>query len=1124
MEKFAPYETVLEIKSAEGLNDTSLAATFPMHTGSPAASSNRLGEISEDAEDPGPAAPAQDSASSARTSSLTSRVRQRAQRQAEQRLQSERSPPPAIRVEDVQSKPIPEAQTATTPKKAHISQFLVRDDSGQRSITSLSSASTAPTSQFSSVETPAKPSDRKVQADVTASAPSAKPSTEPPITSPTTSTAPPVPPLSEKRTLRGVEMLNEKPPPEVRPISGRVERPITKQEVSSQTAAETSGKLTFDDDPYDFSRFDLKPKVKLGPRPVAATDKSKRPSMTGVASIPASHRPTSSKKPDTRPKSTGPMNVPALTSLSGVPAPPPIPEMPEYTPRPVSRGSIKSLPSHKSTAMTPDKIRLMKAVEHRKKQMRKSNPQPNFVPPPEDEVPAMPAVPKATDDSNAEKPAEADAPSPTAQTVDEQSPGKKADSGISMDDERDDTEAEKDAAPQKAEESATERAMSDNLETGKDSTPQKPEEPATEKPMPDQSAESTAIIPEDPPTSPAAKEVVSSPKIDTPRAAPQENAAEDESTNSITPQATANDVPASEEETAKAAGEKPSQGLGLELPAEEGASAVPTIIMADGTRPISSSENKESEDTAKLSPAISENRTEDDDRENENAGGSDLEPPEPQLHHKSSDIAKRRRGFVEPLNIEPDAEFSSDDEFMDELQTATVQEATPMTVSKSPLNSYFPRRPSGNSIISEISVKSVNINRASTLPVDFAEMQDRLSPDPSHYSPGRITSPSDERIDTLAAMRRNVSSGISRRIQALAEVSSRESINSQGSGSGRPISPETSRTVVGDYRDTRRSPPPHPSRASSMRAMHRQSARMSSYQTQLLASSRQPVDSNTVYSVQKDPETNRDSVSVSARIIRPAATELPSSDDAQGEMQQPQLVINHKRGPSQNNAPPQLHQIDTTPVLSQTSRPGSMSSRTMSPETTRSPVESRQLHSATRSRGHRPSTSLAGPSVDDFPAPPPTHISNSSPPAAEEPAQHSTRTSRFFKRMSNIGSKRKSTAPQSIASSASPASERGSVITANLPLPYVKDRSDAPPAVHVGDLNIQFPDSLVRPLIPCPMYHSTDTRPALETPHSRTRRRRPPTLLHPTASRSPAAYFHQEVPSSGIQVSIRSRP
>ena len=60
----------------------------------------------------------------------------------------------------------------------------------------------------------------------------------------------------------------------------------------------------------------------------------------------------------------------------------------------------------------------------------------------------------------------------------------------------------------------------------------------------------------------------------------------------------------------------------------------------------------------------------------------------------------KRRAFVDPIRTDIDvadmsaanseANFSSDDELMDELQSAVFQEAKPVTVSKSPISPVFP--------------------------------------------------------------------------------------------------------------------------------------------------------------------------------------------------------------------------------------------------------------------------------------------------------------------------------------------------------------------------------------------------------------------------------------------------
>ncbi|KAK3721592.1 hypothetical protein LTR37_003148 [Vermiconidia calcicola] len=703
--------------------------------------------------------------------------------------------------------------------------------------------------------------------------------------------------------------------------------------------------------------------------------------------------------------------------------------MPEYTPRPLSRGSVKSLPSHKSTAMTPDKIRLMKALELRKKQLRKSNPHPqNFVPPP-DETPAVPPMPDSLPQTGVMKGPGTTLQPDVSDPNDPQAPWKGADSGISMDYDRQHGQDERNGQQRQSEESK--QTYTEHSRFSEDAT-----------------------------TSAAVSE---SPKVDTPRAAAFEEIMKTEPKASLgASERRSLPVETDDEEPAAVRSSKRQldEGPGETPPAQEESSSkadadsvrVPTIIMADGSRPLSSSQQKlNAED---VDPTASD--TERGDNESISSG-DDLEVPERGVRRKASDIMKRRRGFVEPLHVDPDAEYSSGDEFMHELQTATLQEAKPITVSKSPIAAYFPQRPSYNSVPSEVSVRSININRSSTMPPDFSEMQDRLIPEPNSASQSRpwtASTPPFESNDPMAAMRRNVSAGIPHRIQALGR-SSRE-ISPASSPSGSPLTPEISPVEAPslERNERRRTSPSTAFRTNSFKAMSRASARMSSMHNQSSVNNHAPTGSSAVWNVQHDSSSNRNSVSVSARIVRPSHVEQPDSTattaDQEEQLQRSELKVSH----SAQSQPklPQLHRIDTNPKVEAT-QPD------VSPLTTRSPADgTRQLHSASRFGRHKPSISISSPSVDDFPSPPRTNSVSANDEAATS-RDKDTRTSRFFKRMSNIGNKRRSGAPQSIASSTSTASERGSFVAASMP--SSKDRQDTPPAVVVGDLNVQFPDSLL---------------------------------------------------------------
>ena len=995
-EKYAPYETLLELTTAEGLNDTSLAASFPLHTATPSASSSRLDEISEDTEDGGAAV------QTTHLSQNTSRSYFNPQRhRAERRL--EPSPPPATSLRNHTSpKASPVSSPLPSPQKTSISQYLVRDDSGQRSITSLISPSIASSTQYATSEESAQDAQSTASTVETPKATTpTSPVFKPLLVAPAEQPTPPsIPERSSERSSRLTE---------VRIPTGLPDRPVTERAVTSPPLSETSAlsdRPKYEDDPYDFSRFD-KPKVKLGPRPVAPGDKAKRPTTASISSIPASFRSIAKKLEPSRPTSQSPSTAAALTpaQMRGLPAPPPIPDVPEYNPRPLSRGSIKSLPSHKSTSMTPDKIRLMKAVELRKKQLRKSNPTPDsFVPPPDEEVPAVPKLPS-------QSPIEDKAPERPLQVRnvlrdEQQGLPNKADSGISMGYEQNDNREEaKTSETRYTELGQKELVLSSNQH---------------------------------------------SPRVDTPRITSshfREPAPESRSAADISGKEYSTGMQTSRNPgTLKAlTSGQTTDGVESQYAPTEDTTSVPRIIMADGSRPISAIVKQASaQDSSPVEPDVDRASADEDMSEN-----GELEPPEKNIRRQNSDIAKRRRGFVEPLHLDDNDDFMSDDDFMEELQSATFQEAKPIMVARSPVPHYVPRRPSATSAVSDLSVNSVraiNIgNRASEMPLDFTEAQDRLTPEPTSASRGHSRSastPPAERSDPISSFRRNVSNGITKRIQAFAERSSIED--------SRHESPPTQEVSPNDYgvkdqRELSRSPQPTHTRAGSLRAVSKFSLRG-------IAANRAPqVESAATWNVQQNPATNVDSVSVSARIIRPNPVDQPeSSTETEAELQPSQLVISHKRGTPSQTGVPRLHRIDTNPKP-EAYRPSN---------TTRSSAEGTQPNLL---------RSPLSPNVDDFPPPPSYRIqaSNTAPPNDENMApKETTRTSRFFKRMSYIGgSKRRSNGPQPVANSSSPVSERTSSTANYASLSGSKDKLELPPALVVGDLNIQFPDSLVSPAL-----------------------------------------------------------
>ncbi|KAK0797701.1 hypothetical protein LTR75_009734 [Friedmanniomyces endolithicus] len=1038
MERYSPYETMLEIITAESLNDTSLASSFPLHTASPATSSNRLHEISEDGEDHGVASKRPTASHSySAAGAMFGTQRYKTEKRVDQLMTGERArrPTPSIQVTgDTGPSPqtAPQIPPVISSPKTSLSQYLVRDESGQRSITSLGSQpSVSSATDYAGSDVSGK------------SAESAATTSEPPE-------ATHVHPTRESSrpgfTERPAERPVENPIINYDQTTERINGELPERLVESPSMSETPSysenvNRKADEQPYDFSMFDPKPKVKLGPRPVATGERTKR-QVASIAAIPANFRPVQKKSEPSRQQPYAPVSAAPLIAMSNLPRPPPIPTTPEYNPRPVSRGSVKSLPSHKSTNMTPDKMRLMKAVELRKKQLRKSNPQPDttLVLPKDENAPAVPAIPKtllSTKDEDAPavpampsnlkvqrkdeplKEVEKDTEPDPYMEVAQHTSSKKPDSGIEMDYE--DLEKRRSA-----------------------------QEPHVEEPRPPAADEATLAQLQPPPRKPGKpsyqsfEPTVSLDMLEDTSA--RSGASMNHSSGWRQPDA---GLPAT---LSTAASKQPQT------------SQLPLDTILSYARPVSPNLHQSQiggarSQRAEASPVSPEDTI---------ASGT-LEPPA-SPRRNNSDLAKRRRGIVEPLHIDSHAEgdIGSDDELLEELQAATVHQAKPVTMARSPMAPSFSRRPSAQSMGSDKSpsVRSINIRRSSE---KFEGSSDTSSPPPmpampsAHARSQSLFTPSHGGPDAALELKRNMSNGVTKRMQALAEAGSRES-----SSNTPPRAPSPDASSAATWRERKSSVrSPIRSRENSYKAAARQSGRLSGWGAQQSNVSQQ-AESTPTWSVQHDPTTTRDSVSVTARIVRPNTT--AGADDfaaADGYFQQPQLMINHKRASASrqsSNSNKALPPLNIEPYQPKSETP----SLAVSPIMTRASSDMRTLHSANRkSLGrYKQAISPMTPSAEDFPVPP-MQMTNSNISAGslndDNPASRDagSRTSRFLKRISNLGAtgkdRRRSGAQQSLAGS----SNAASTVDVGRSGSVYHDRSDMPPSVVVGDLNVQFPDSLL---------------------------------------------------------------
>lgn len=145
---------------------------------------------------------------------------------------------------------------------------------------------------------------------------------------------------------------------------------------------------------------------------------------------------------------------------------------------------------------------------------------------------------------------------------------------------------------------------------------------------------------------------------------------------------------------------------------------------------------------------------------------------------------QRRKGLVEPIRTDissanrslanSEANFSSDDELMDELSSAVVQEAQPISVSKSPVSPVFPSPKKRHGEQSRLSRVFSTPLRKEKSDASMLEPPSGERPPSRSVSAGAayLNRISQQPSKPLAAKKVNLGSGISQRIKALEKLSS----------------------------------------------------------------------------------------------------------------------------------------------------------------------------------------------------------------------------------------------------------------------------------------------------------------------------------------------------------------
>ncbi|KAL8804683.1 MAG: hypothetical protein Q9223_000433 [Gallowayella weberi] len=415
----------------------------------------------------------------------------------------------------------------------------------------------------------------------------------------------------------------------------------------------------------------------------------------------------------------------------------------------------------------------------------------------------------------------------------------------------------------------------------------------------------------------------------------------------------------------------------------------------------------------------------------------------------------RRHGVIDPINriSSPDISdelFLSDDSFMEELKSATVQEAKPISVSKSPITPVFPRSVSDSKPTEELRPSSVSSRPKRPKRQDDQPMIPKL---PDLYSARSSSAPSaplfEAQLSPPTLKKVSVSSGISQRIKLLEQLSSRPtspasqlSSPSMGPGSSptlsnpRKTSFRASQAAAEIARSTTQNP------KSRTQISHSATPQSPDRKSNNMSDSVVRIDVATGAG-----KARPESISVTARIIRGPQNkmsdvpEYPSRPRTGDLYPSPLTVEHHAMRPTS----PPLSPLK--PPKPRYARSSSSSSTANKSDPARRDSISSRLSSTPSRRGSEPELAH---SLSDL------SINSINNPDGSKDEKKESRKSRLFKRMSSISAASR----RSIASALSPVRKdikEEPIVEHNEP----SRETIRPPVVEIGEVNIQFPDTLL---------------------------------------------------------------
>ncbi|KAJ5121504.1 uncharacterized protein N7515_009465 [Penicillium bovifimosum] len=700
-EKFTPNDTVLALSKASDLTESALSSACLLHTASTSITSSssslrrrRLMEITEDAEENG--------------------------------------------TKDEAAKPIPPPRSEARPS----------------SRSSNSEATVVPPIEIPVDLPPTSPGSITASVDI-------RPPPSRASSRATTTRESPIEPQSA--TMSPKSMDSDRPSSKYRNILDEFPRPSDEARMSTQSARPSLRELE--------RAAGITPKVKLGPRP--SVDSSGRPRTAGssriteqrpVATLPTNMRSSSLRRSTAdvpRPRSQG--STFAAKPTSRVPPVPPLLVPPPSIPisRPQLSPGAKSLGAlSTSSGLTPEKERLMKALQQRKKNMAKRAEETKKKQlSDEEEIRTQEQIARHQDE-NKENLIQIHYPEP------EEPPFKPV---VIQQDKREVPSEILPVLPEPAPESVLEPAPEAVEAVAEPAVTPESEQPvkhvgAQAEQIADDIVGNTENEPSSSPSSPIADSTVSingavqqDAQTEAPQSTPEDGPSTEHEDPSLAPPSFSVDIPLDDKSSGdpqQVSGDVPetnSEVEPLSQPTEEPISPeVPESIPLPATPAITPPDSAGTQTpTAPVSDALDPNP----------ADEQSLHPIPEKTEYQSLD--QRRKVHLDPIQV-PTPEYSdddnllSDDAFMEELTSATVQEARPISV-KSP-NARDHGWRSSRAVSSPYSMRSPS-------PMQALAVGRSVS---GSYSESGPSTP------VLMAKKINVSSGIHSRIKALEKFSSRE--------------------------------------------------------------------------------------------------------------------------------------------------------------------------------------------------------------------------------------------------------------------------------------------------------------------------------------------------------------